>query len=112
MKASSKNAIIAARDFLIAYKTLNHEAMYAACTPTWKSANSLNKLKEHFQNPISGYKVFSAKKITEVVFDVKVLIKVADGEDKYLIRVIAETGPFKPSVDGEQKINPISIRKE
>lgn len=111
MKANAKNARSAASKFLKAYKALDYDAMYEASTLTWKNRNGLEKLKQIFQQPISGYKIQGVKKVTEVVYDVNILLQAADGEINALIRTVAETDPFKPSVKGELKANPISIRK-
>ena len=111
MKNTSKDAVKAASRFLKAYKAGDHYAMYEACTPTWQLTHKVEKLKEIFNLPLASYQTGSAFKVTEVVYDVNITLGAADGNIKAIIRVICEKEAFKPSINGEFKVNPVSIRK-
>lgn len=110
MQNSSNNAMKIVRKFLMAWKRLDHEAMYECCTPTWKSKHTFEQLKEMYPESLSGYSVKLGKKITEVVYDVECVLKAKDGELKRKIRVICEKGPFLPSLKGDFRVNPVSWR--
>lgn len=111
MKKTSKEALKVARQFLAAYKKGDYEKMYQCCTHTWKNNNDIEKLKQVLPYSPVGYKTFSAKQISSVVFDILIELQAKDGSIKALLRTICETGPYKPNIEGDYGVNPISIRK-
>lgn len=111
MKKTAKEAMAPVRTFLAAWKKGDHETMYFSCTPTWRNRNRKNRIEEMFPMQLPGYKVLSAKKITEVVFDVRVRLQGTDGDLQRIVRVICEKGPMLPSLLGEFYVNPVSFRE-
>ena len=97
--------------FLQAWKDNNLTKMYGLTQKTWSSQYSKSVLKKLFQSRIKAFKILEIRESTSTVFDVDVTIRVKGQQRKITARLICETTPYTPSIDGEFGVNPISVIK-
>ena len=110
-KEAMKEAKKALKSYLEAWKKNNIEEMHKLCQKTYKVAHTKFQLKEIVLDKIESYKITSSKEITDVVCDFSIVLKIEGKQVDTKARVICEEEPFKPSLNGEWGINPISVQK-
>ncbi len=97
--------------FLGAWIDNNHIKMYDFTSKTWKSKHSKKQLKELLPKRIKSFKVEEISEFSPCIYDVKITLRIGGKIKKVTARLLCELEPFKPSVDGEFGINPISITR-
>lgn len=114
------DAIDTLTNFMNAWKDSNWSEMLKYTQKTWRSRenNSIETLKNWFYlKDLLTFKVLKINQISESCIDILLSIRYifVDSdlkEAKVRARVICETGPYKPSKDGEWGVNPIGILRE
>ncbi len=99
------------KSFLDAWKLQDYEKMHTLCQKTFKVGHTKNQLKAIMPNRIKSFKLIKTEKSTEVVYDFDISVRIEGKSKKSMARVICETEPFKPSIDGEWGVNPLSISR-
>ncbi len=107
-------------EFLTAWKDKNFQGMFNACQETWKFNHEKDGIQwidtwYGIKNLISWNIIDS--KISGVVRDIKIEISYKDfafkGKYKTITaRLVCETAPFKPDINGDWGVNPISALRE
>ena len=85
----------------------------------------INRLKRLLPQNVSSYKIEKINKHSEFIYDAVVLITISEKEQmkeqkriverdvqitkKVTARLLCELEPYKPSIDGEFGVNPISV---
>lgn len=100
-------------NFMKAWKEQDRKAMHSLCTKTYKVGNTEFQLKGLLPHQIASYKVGKIEKSTEVVYDATVSVKLKGSAKPREIKVrsVCEIAPWKPSLDGDWGVNPISALK-
>lgn len=99
------------KSFLEAWKLQDYEKMHTLCNKTYKVGHTKNQVKALLPNRIKSYKILETNPVSDVMHDVTVSIRIQGKSKKCTARLLCETVPFKPSIDGEWGVNPISITK-
>ena len=108
MKNKAKEVIT---KFLQAWKDNNLTKMYELTQKTWSSQYSKSIFKGFFQSRIKDFTITEIRESTPTVFDVGVTIRVKGQQKKITARLICETSPYTPSIEGNFGVNPISVIK-
>ena len=108
MKNKAKATI---EKFLQAWKDYDIDKMYDLSQQTWKFQYSKKVFKGFFQSRIKAFTINEIREFTPTVFDLDITIRVKGQQRKITARLICETSPYTPSVDGEFGVNPISVIK-
>ena len=106
MKEIVRNRI---EQFLQSWKDNNHMRMYELTSKTWMSKNSKKKLKQLLPKRIKSYKIESIEVYSECIYDVNIILRISGKTKNVTARMLCELDAFKPSLDGEFGVNPISI---
>lgn len=100
------------KNFMEAWKKGDHKEMLKQCNKTYRVANTFQKLRALLPDPIKSYEIGEVKKESEVMYDVSVKVKIGNTEKQLTARTISEYAPYKPSLDGQFGVNPVSVTKE
>jgi hypothetical protein len=91
-------------------------AMWDAAQKTWKYNNSRRDLRMFQNTPLMSFKLLEPTEVSEVMVDVPVEVVLRVGQkprkETRVMRVIAEKAPFKPNVDGDWGVNPVSALRQ
>ena len=96
--------------FMQAWKKGSYEGMYLNCQQTWCSRHPWEDLKIIFPYKISQYRVTDVVMQSPVMYDFMLRIVYQGKKETYVLRALCETEPFKPDVEGEFGVNPISVK--
>jgi hypothetical protein len=105
----TNKAKIKVEQFLNAWMDNNHIKMYELTSKTWKSKHSKKQLKELIPKRIKAFSISEIKQFSECIYDVDITLRIGGKLKKVTARLLCELEPYKPSIDGEFGINPISI---
>ncbi len=97
--------------FLHAWKDNNHIKMYELTSKTWKSKHSKKDLKNLIPKRIKSFKVEEITEFSSCIYDVNITLRIGGKIKKVTARLLCELESFKPSVNGEFGINPVSITR-
>ncbi len=106
MKNKSKEVL---EKFLLDWSELNYDKMYQNCTKTWCLNNSKKNLKSLLHTRIKKYKILEVMHLSDVMYDVNVKVRIKGDEKIIKARLLCEEAPFKPSLDGDLGVNPVSL---
>ncbi|MDB0602349.1 hypothetical protein PL373_14605 [Tenacibaculum maritimum] len=107
----NNKAKIKVEQFLNAWKENNHIKMYELTSKTWRAKHSKKQLKQLLPKRIKSFKVEEITEFAPCIYDVNITLRVGGKTKKVTARLLCESEPYKPSVDGVFGINPISIIK-
>lgn len=114
MKNKAEANIIA---FLNSWKSNNFTGMYELTQQTWKFKHSKKQLKKlltikgNKPSRLKSFKVTEIREFMPTVYDANIVLMIGGNRKKVTARLVCETEPYKPSVDGEFGVNPISLIK-
>ncbi|WP_142783361.1 hypothetical protein [Changchengzhania lutea] len=97
--------------FLQAWKDLDFKKMYALTNKTWKTKHSKSDLKKLITVRIKSFEIKSIEPISTTMFDADIIVIAGGHRKKIKARMLCESEAYKPSIDGEFGINPISLTR-
>ncbi len=103
-------------NFLKAWQDKRPAEMVKYCPKTWaethRDQDAIKYLESLICRAIDNYRIQPHNKIIgESCIDLHVSMRIANGVAKvYRFRLICETAPYTPSLDGDWGVNPISMR--
>jgi len=101
--------------FFEAWEKRNWKAMLKHCQISWRTllSDAEKTLYFQFRNKLLSAKILKTEKVSDVTRDISVEIYYKDINIKRRIRrkarLICETTPMQPSVDGTYGVNPTSM---
>ena len=106
------NAKQAAQYFLEAWKGRRWGQMLTFCQYTWRESYGRQRLKEMFKPlQLDEYEVNSNLIKGDCMVEVYCWYVINGQPKRGKMRVICETAPYAPSLEGEWGVNPISVLK-
>ena len=97
-------------------KAISHnkwEKAYQYCQTTWVSNNSIDKLKDYYDElGIKFIKIIKEVKINDYIYDFEVLCNAKFGKQIRKARLICESKPYHPDINGSWGINPLSFLRK
>lgn len=106
----SKKATQNVKAFMECWKLGDPKDMLVLCNQTYRVQHTFRNIRSLFQAyPLESYRMGKATKVSEVMYDVTVKVTTSGKETTIKARTISELAPWKPSVDGDFGVNPLSI---
>ena len=102
-------ASLVIEEFLKSWLKGDYTNMYELTNKTWSSKHTKKQLKKLIPNRIKSYKIEAIDEFSECIYDVKITLRISGNTKKVNARMLCEIDAFKPSIEGEFGVNPISI---
>jgi len=110
IKSKSKDPKRTLNAFLICWGQKEWSAMFDFTQVTWKVKNETARLSKMFKDvKLEGYNIVKKTKISDVFYEYQCRLLINGKQFITRINCIKESSAYKPDINGEWGINPVSI---